>query len=211
MAVIYSIYRIFKHCIITGNLCFFGVAEFIPSYLQYFTLMSSFPALGAKISSIFHIVWASVSSSFLPLLASGQRFVPQSITAKTGLVALPRWLPHSLLPQPWFAVSVHSVRESCSLPDVFGIGYVLGLGHVKVRDAALGIDWHIFCLCLHHISWLFLCWVCQRWQDTDVLLLLFLMILSTHSTPPGSHKAPETTESQEHALSPDGRCFKINH
>lgn len=49
--------------------------------------------------------------SFPSWLLSCTAFRPCSVFPKMGWVAPPRWFPHYILPEQWFAVSVHSVRD----------------------------------------------------------------------------------------------------
>lgn len=55
-----------------------------------------------------------------------------------------RWFPHCILPEPWFAVSVHSVRDRRTKSTTF-------VWCVWARICVeLGCDWH----CLNHMPWL---------------------------------------------------------
>lgn len=101
-----------------------------------------------------------MSSSFLPLLASEPSCVspPIAFSTKMGLVALPRWLPHCTVPEPRFAVSVHSVRANrerwgrLRSSGELGIGNVLALGDSKVRDTELGSHWSFFLSLSHSLA-----------------------------------------------------------
>lgn len=114
-------------------------------------------------SSIFHSAGATVSSSFLPLLAFELScvFASHGVSAEISLVQLPRWLPHCTVPEPrspfpFIQSAPKERRGQPCLSAALGIGYVLALGHGQVRDTKLGTECHIFCFCFPDIPQLFL-------------------------------------------------------
>lgn len=87
-----------------------------------------------------------MSSSFLPLLASVAelRFASHSVSAKMGLVVLPKWFPHYIAPEPellfpFIQLGPKERWGQLHLSGELGIGYVWALRQSKVIDTELGV------------------------------------------------------------------------
>lgn len=108
--------------------------------------------------------------------SSEPKFIPSFVAFGPQCLPLsfPSWLlsraairPCSVLPFP-FIQSGTEGRNPPRSPDVFGLGYVLALGDIHVRETELDCDWH----CLNHMPWLSSVWLTAKhsvYAETDAL------------------------------------------